>query len=218
MFEVNPTGPFAALTPALVGALLAGILVGVSAHELTHWATARLLGCPATISLRGWKPCVLYEVPVERGFWVERVVGLAPIASGLVGAAAWIAVVGPPTGPYAPAVGLGWVIFALGGGLEDYSVATAHGRGMREQPTALRRFTACFGLFVVGIAGSRSAHWLGELLGTNEAAARTFVVLINQVSIAFILLAVIALLLAIRHTDDIPPAHPLRTSLGDLLA
>ena len=61
-------------------ALAGGAVVGVVAHELTHYIVARMLGIPATI---GWLELETYFVASdERTEWRDVVAGSAPVLVG----------------------------------------------------------------------------------------------------------------------------------------
>jgi hypothetical protein len=71
----------------LAAAIVGGVLSGGAAHELAHFAAARLVGCPALLHkprLRGGeiRPSVGVDL-TGRSVWTTRAVALAPVALGV---------------------------------------------------------------------------------------------------------------------------------------
>jgi len=105
--------------------------VGTLAHELTHYATARLLGVGAWFE---GPTTVAYQITgVPR--WRQRLVGLAPQLVGATVGGAWLALAGVPWSP-AGLVGLAaWATYSAGS-WADVSLAAAHGK----RPWPVRRW------------------------------------------------------------------------------
>lgn len=80
----------------LAVAISLGVLAGGAAHELAHYAAARLAGCPAVLDPpRIRDGTVLPAVGVDlrgRGQWTTRAVALAPIGLGIALAPVVVAV------------------------------------------------------------------------------------------------------------------------------
>ena len=97
--------------------------VGVLAHELTHYVTARLLGVAAWVE---GPTTVAYKITgVPR--WRQRLVGLAPQLVGATIGLVWLALEGVPWSP-AGLVGLAaWATFSAGS-WSDVSLAAAYGK------------------------------------------------------------------------------------------
>jgi len=72
---------------ALAVAIVGGTLAGGAAHELTHYAAARLAGCPAVLDPPRLRDgVVLPAVGADlrgRGVWTMRAVALAPVVVGV---------------------------------------------------------------------------------------------------------------------------------------
>lgn len=80
---------------AVIAAVFAVGFVGAILHELTHYATARLLGLRATID---WLAMDCFtETTTDR--WRVRVVALAPVLVGVPVAAWWLSVGAPALYP-----------------------------------------------------------------------------------------------------------------------
>lgn len=78
-------------TPANVVALLTLPVLGWVAHEIAHYVAARVLGCPATLSL--FPPRVGFDTDAV---WKTRVVRLAPAAAGAAVGGGYLLVFGWP--------------------------------------------------------------------------------------------------------------------------
>ena len=142
-----------------VATIVSGI-VGMALHELTHYTTARMLGCEADIQLCedgvprwavwAWSPTVLTYVPHERSTAVDRAVALAPLLSGLTLGVVGILMHGLPSTLWSLPWLFGWGIYTVGGGLEDYSLHVSHGGETfwSRQPLFVRQLTGGVGIFV----------------------------------------------------------------------
>lgn len=108
---------FAALVSVIAGAL----------HEATHAAAARLLGGRVVDAGRdGWQLYVDWQPPAGYSTTDVRLVQLAPALVGWAVGLVWLARYGWPSLSPAGIVGvLGWAVYTIGGGLEDYSTARA---------------------------------------------------------------------------------------------
>ena len=97
--------------------------VGTFLHEVTHYATARLLG------LRAWfetATTVAYKIS-DSARWKQRLVGLAPQLVGATVGIAWLVIEGVPWSP-AGLVGVAaWATYTAGS-WSDVSLAAAHGK------------------------------------------------------------------------------------------
>lgn len=105
---------------AALAAVIGGLL-----HEATHAAAARLLGGRVIdVGRDGWALYVDWESTPGMTTLDVRLVQLAPALFGWSVAAVWLARNGWPNLSPATIVSiLGWAIYTVGGGLEDYSFA-----------------------------------------------------------------------------------------------
>lgn len=107
---------------AAFAATVAGVL-----HEATHAAAARLVGGRVVDwGFDGWSLYVDWAAPHGIESWTVRSVQLAPAIVGWAVAGVWVARNGwPELSPWGVIGVLGWAVYTIGGGLEDYSVARA---------------------------------------------------------------------------------------------
>ena len=106
-----------------LGLLPIAFAVGSFAHEVTHYATARLLGVKAWFETA---TSVAYVIS-DAARWRQRLVGLAPQLVGATVGIAWLAFQGVPWSP-AGLVGVAaWATYTAGS-WSDVSLAAAHGK------------------------------------------------------------------------------------------
>lgn len=107
---------------ASLAAAVAGVL-----HEATHAAAAHLVGGRVVDwGLDGWSLYVDWAAPHGIESWSVRSVQLAPAIVGWSVAGVWLARNGwPALSPWSVIGVVGWAVYTIGGGLEDYSVARA---------------------------------------------------------------------------------------------
>lgn len=121
------------ITLAYAGLVFGALLGGMIAHELTHVAAAYAAGgrghvhWRAFFSLSGTVP-VTWEIPASHPRWVDRLINLSPLLTGLTAAALATAVDVLPAFDFTGLpVLVGWAFYTLGGGLADYVPAAARG-------------------------------------------------------------------------------------------
>lgn len=133
------TGPLWLAWLLWCGFAMAAAVIGGLLHEATHAAAARLLGGRVLdVGRDGWALYVDWESTAGMTTLDVRLVQLAPALLGWSVAAAWIARHGWPTlSPTSIAALVGWAVYTVGGGLEDYSLGRATD-SFREREAARR--------------------------------------------------------------------------------
>lgn len=161
-----------------IATVVGGAVAGAVLHEATHAVAAKLAGA-TSVRLYLADLAVEYRMPAGEPTWKDRLVNLAPQLVG-VGALLGALVVGyRPSGVSGVAVVLGWAVYTLLGGVEDYSLAAAHGEqrplsSAREWWTGLgstgREAAMAIGLSVVSMALWVSGFQVGGRLGATLLA------------------------------------------------
>lgn len=120
---------------------------GAMLHELTHAATARLLGAKTKTSLLELH--VDFEFPVGTPDWKHRLVLLSPGLTGIVwGSAVFLG--GVPLGGWWLALAIGWLFYTISFRLEDYLLRAARDE---EHPFSGEKDMAALRGFVIVVAG-----------------------------------------------------------------
>lgn len=120
------------ISAGLAAGVLGAPIIGAWLHELTHAAAAVGLGGRVRrIDLVHLE--VIYELDDQLAEWRDRAINLAPLAVGTIAGIMYVATVGTPTGLTSAPLVLGWAVFTLLGGVEDYSYDAAHSEWERER-------------------------------------------------------------------------------------
>lgn len=100
-------------------ALLGGMVAAAVLHELTHAAAVLAVGGHIRrISLRSLD--VYWALEEHEPVWKDRVIGLAPLAIGVVLAVVVLAVGAIPEGRAGIVLACAWGVYTLFGGVDDY--------------------------------------------------------------------------------------------------
>lgn len=152
-----------AIVPALVGSLL---------HELTHAVAVvltgqRLHGMNLHHVFTNRRSMVRYEVTGNPA--MKYVIGLAPLAVGLVGGSAYWLAVGWPSGPAGMALAIGWAFYTLQVSREDATGEQADDD--REGKAIEGIFIALVGMTVLQVDYGPSRFIAWTLFGAGLALA-----------------------------------------------
>lgn len=139
-----------------IAGFVPALLAGSYLHEYTHAAAARLAGGRARVDHIG-----LYchwEIPASKPQWVDRVINLAPYLVGLTTVTAAVGVGWQPTDALGWLAVVTWLVYALGGGIEDYALSASYQQEWRGASLSARwdglDEWQRLGLMALGIASS----------------------------------------------------------------